>query len=1022
MLASQDTSLYLPQEWGISTTDGNREIIHSFTLEGLASGVYDGLTTDVMGGWNQSYHYVFSIGSSPFVPFELGNSDGNDIVTVSRIYPSSIALGCEIELSNTCEINDVNIIAFLPENAEFYSCTGSGIYDSNQHQVVWDLIDSLDANDANCFTLTVRVPNYALQGSTLTNTVQMYTGNYLIKIAVEDTNICCVDNVVYVDRDANGANNGLNWGSAYTNLQTALTAVSAGTHGCANQIWVAAGSYKPVESTVSGYQSKTFTLPDNFALMGHFAGNETSPDERNFADANNTTVLEGRIGTTASEAVYNIITATGVSNALIDGFTIRNSYTDNSYYGAVFLNDSDVSIVNCRFENNRQCGIYAYLYSYPDVYNCTFFNNTMGGVYNDSHCQPEVFYSIFDGNNVDNTQGLQIRSMCAATVENCVFRNHKDYGIYGTGNGSLNVSNSQFTNNHNGLSLNDIVTELTDCNIMNSTKYGFSGSSSNIEIENTTITNSTIQGLYTNNSNLTLKNSMINGSGECGLNSRSSDITLENVTITDSFQYGLQDSGSNITLNNTTITDSTIQGLYTNNSNLTLKNTLISNSTQHGIYLNNDSSAAIENSIVKNNRYGGIYASDSEFSISHSFVSGNSQNGIYAVGGCNPVVTNSIIRQNGYNGLRLADCPTISVTNCWINKNGTAHSTSNGCSGIYLENTTPIPLIRNNTIYNNWTYGIQGNQYADPNVRNCIIYGNVSGDLYRTSGSFSKVNYCCLQATHSGTDNFVADPMFTNSTDPNNLHLADGSPCINAGDPCGIYADETDIDNEPRNFGRVDVGGDETYYSNADYDDSGIVDFLDYHYLANDWQTGSSVYSLDDDNNIDGCDLALFYADWLWQYQTGLGWLDSMEEMFLQRSSENERVAMIAMAESESITADTSATTSDSLMITDVQTSKALRPKRLADRTNAFYAITPQSVAEWKAKTANISRASESSEMSLSSGLAMESAEVAESVETFDVNETLNWLDNLWQTDESIQELIDANDWQEFLDAIKSSQ
>ncbi len=38
----------------------------------------------------------------------------------------------------------------------------------------------------------------------------------------------------------------------------------------------------------------------------------------------------------------------------------------------------------------------------------------------------------------------------------------------------------------------------------------------------------------------------------------------------------------------------------------------------------------------------------------------------------------------------------------------------------------------------------------------------------------------------------------------------------------------------------------------------------------------------------------------------------------------------------------------------------------------------------------------------------------------FDVNEILDWLDNLWETDEEIRDAIDANSWLELIEGIKS--
>ena len=121
---------YLPDEWGILVIGGQiGDIITSFTTEGLASGVFDGLTPEDMSNWGNSYHAIFTAWGAEFVSFELGGT-GEDVVTIAkaRRCPSILEKIDDIKWSQPpVEVNE-------------------GIIDG------WDEVSVLDANCWDCPT------------------------------------------------------------------------------------------------------------------------------------------------------------------------------------------------------------------------------------------------------------------------------------------------------------------------------------------------------------------------------------------------------------------------------------------------------------------------------------------------------------------------------------------------------------------------------------------------------------------------------------------------------------------------------------------------------------------------------------------------------------------------------------------------------------------------------------------------------------------------------------------------------
>jgi hypothetical protein len=141
----------------------------------------------------------------------------------------------------------------------------------------------------------------------------------------------------YVKLGSNNGN-GTSWSQAFNNLDAALSAASAS--GGADEIWVAAGTYKPSIIYQGGYSGtehnlKTFKLPSHVAIYGGFKGNETQLKQRDChryqtilsgdLDGNDVNIPSRSLDNKADNA-WHVLTAEGVTNVLLDGITVQNGY------------------------------------------------------------------------------------------------------------------------------------------------------------------------------------------------------------------------------------------------------------------------------------------------------------------------------------------------------------------------------------------------------------------------------------------------------------------------------------------------------------------------------------------------------------------------------------------------------------------------------------------------------------------------------------------------------------------------
>jgi hypothetical protein len=214
--------------------------------------------------------------------------------------------------------------------------------------------------------------------------------------------------IVYVDRDAAGANDGSSWADAFTDLQNALLATASG------EIWVAEGTYTPAGP--DGDRWATFALASGVALYGGFTGVEISRDQGD--PATHRTVLSGDLNgndgpgwTNMEENSYHVVTASGTdSTAVLDGFLItRGRATDSAWPGGhaagIRIENASPVIAGCTVKENisgNGSGV-AIAGGSPRFLRSTFEGNYTsygrgGAVHSGANSHPRFADCVFSGN------------------------------------------------------------------------------------------------------------------------------------------------------------------------------------------------------------------------------------------------------------------------------------------------------------------------------------------------------------------------------------------------------------------------------------------------------------------------------------------------------------------------------------------------------------------------------------------------------------------------------------------------
>ncbi|NBX37288.1 MAG: hypothetical protein EBR10_08725 [Planctomycetes bacterium] len=234
---------------------------------------------------------------------------------------------------------------------------------------------------------------------------------------------------------AGGADNGTSWDNAYRTVDGVSRALAASVSG--DEIWVAAGTYKPTAGT-----SRTvfITLKTGVAVYGGFAGMETEVSQRSVSG--NVTVLTGDLlgndnGTTTNLAdnSYHVVVGSSVAtSAVLDGFTIRGGYangaTGSNYDkggGILVLTNGNPTVRQCRFIGNRCTfgGGAGYIFGANGSFvDCEFTDNiggSYGGAFDTNGTTVRWERCLFRNNQASRAGAIESYGSSQSTIINCVF-------------------------------------------------------------------------------------------------------------------------------------------------------------------------------------------------------------------------------------------------------------------------------------------------------------------------------------------------------------------------------------------------------------------------------------------------------------------------------------------------------------------------------------------------------------------------------------------------------------------------
>jgi len=197
-----------------------------------------------------------------------------------------------------------------------------------------------------------------------------------------------------------------------------------------------------------------------------------------------------------------------------------------------------------------------------------------------------------------------------------------------------------------------------------------------------------------------------------------------------------------------------------------------------------------------------VFCNQGGSTVTRCVIEGNA-GGVLCLANGTAQVRNNLIRDNAEAGAAsVFSGATMTLQDNWIYDNS---------YGVWV-GYTGSAAVAGNTIVGNTTAGVYQDNAAQLTINNCVFADNAD-DLYACSCLYSCIQNPSDLGDPNVTGNLCAAPCFVDAPEQD-YHLAQSSPCVNAGDPAADGTGRYDIDGQNRLTGaRVDMGAHETAYT-----------------------------------------------------------------------------------------------------------------------------------------------------------------------------------------------------------------